>query len=271
MKNRYKEKTAFLSTIAEHLPSLGQHLAVGAGLHVAANAAIKKLRSSNFGARLGKKVSDIGARHAVEGRQVHPWFLDRVSQTLGPELVSDYNAARTMSKSFGARAKGTLSAMPDPIRDRLDKLPFQKLRKIPMVGAPLASALERSSVKAPSSAKSWADKLTIKDSTLESMSPAKQKLLGYARKGSDALQAAGGFAAGIPGIGDHFAVNAIRSNLSRTAQGKEYVKRRFMKGMNNIPEGKVKRWLGDYMVSPMAHGEAYDLGRQAARFKSKFN
>ena len=92
-------KQAFFESLTQHLPDaigVAKHLGIGAGIHLGANAAFKYMRSgkSQFGNIIRKNMSELGVAHSIEGKQAHPWVMDRLNQVFGPEVTADYRTAR---------------------------------------------------------------------------------------------------------------------------------------------------------------------------------
>lgn len=286
-KKLYKKAflESFLTPDVMHVgQSIASHIAAGVGLHVGTNAAIKYLRSgtSSVGNMLTKSLGELGVKHGIQGRSVHPMVMDRIQQLVGPEMVAEYTGARSLvSKGRNlipnSVPKLPMSAANKAINSSVGSKVVSKASEYPVFGG-IASSLKSVSNnggevtqhpgfkgKIVNGVTTLMDKASTREDLVSSMSPLKKKLFTGGRILANAGTNVAALASGVPGLVDNTVINTVRQGFSMMPKGGKLIKDRVAAGYNGAPESKVKSFLGNYLFSPTAWGEAKDFGAMAKK------
>ena len=242
-------KTAFdVGTLTGMLP----HVGLALGLHVGGNALLKPFLAGKMGGAAAQRaLASKGFRHGASGRQLHPMVSDIVKQFASPEVMNSYEmglkAGQTFAKKPLQATMGVAHAESQPLHHALG---------ITLEGAKDGLKKIQEGYAGSRKGKLF-DKFTVKDETVDKLT--NNKAFGVARGAANLTTAGAAIMSGIPGIGDHVAVNTARTMMARTPKGKASVKNRVLEGAKGVPESKTKRRFLDYIISP-GYGEARDIG-----------
>lgn len=286
-------KTAFLEgLLSPEVMHVGQtalqHVAFGGALHVGTNAAIKYLRSgkSATGNMLTKSLGELGAKHGLQGKNIHPMVMDRIQQVVGPEMVAEYTGARNLiSKSKNQLIPKEMISSPSITADNAKTLvntpvasaSINKASQYPVFGG-IASSLKsvadnggevtkHTGVKGKlvNGVTSLMDKASTREDLVSSMSPTKKKLFNGGRVLANAGTNVAAYLSGVPGLADNTVINTARQAFSMMPKGSKLIKDRVAAGYNGVHESKIKGIMGNYFFSPTAWGEARDFGAMAKK------
>lgn len=260
------EKTAFLEHFSPEMihsaVGLAKHVGLGAMAHIGSNAAIKAFRATK-GNRIMQSLGELGIKHGLDGKQVHPFVMDRVRQLVGPEAIAEYTGSRNLaSKALrkGNEVSGGLinanNAMA-VIKHRDGQLATHVGREVAETGIkgylglkadtnlssyPVLGGVYRS-------AKSFVNNggqvtqhtgfggklINMGTRVLDKFTTHEGNVSGLAnRKVRDVANA--GFAAAsmaVPGLGDHVAINTLRDVATRLPAGHGWVESRVLGGLNH--------------------------------------
>lgn len=282
--------------------TVAKHVGGGTAAHILSNAALKFFRGQKSN-RMLQSLGELGVKHGLEGKQVHPFLMDRIKQVVGPEAVAEYSGARKLvskgvSKVPFISNQNVMKHVPAPvinaavaggqaIAKRYYKLnPDADIANYPILGNVQKSTKtylangsqltkhEGISGKLINGVTNVLDKAKVQEGYSKGLANRK------VRDVANAAVVAGTFP--VPGVGDHILINTMRDTASRLPAGKGFLTNRITSGLNHdVPKplfgkfgpkvvegkgflGKAKRMAGDYLYSPTAWGEAYDFGAKAS-------
>ena len=246
----------------EAISGLAHHVGLGTAAHIGSNAAIKAFRGTANN-RVMQSLGELGVKHGIEGKQVHPFLMDRIKQVVGPEAVAEYGGSRNlagkaMSKGKemlgGAVTPSTAKQLMQPVngvspakmgletfehaaKAHLGLKPDTNLSEYPVLGNVHRSA---------SSYFNNGGNLTEHKGLGGRIINAGTKLLDKATTGVNNIKglanpkvrhvANAGFAAAsmaVPGLGDHVLINTAREVATSLPAGHAWVKGRVMQGLNH--------------------------------------
>lgn len=263
-------KKAFLdqiATVASHMMQfspeqvhaavgVAHHIGFGALAHIGSNAAIKAFRST-AGNRVIKSLGELGVKHGLEGKVVHPFVMDRIKQVVGPEAVAEYTGARNLvrkgTKQLGSSVtpaiqKGVaqygnkqlvdkgINLGESYAKSKLNVNPNMDLGSYPVLGN-ARNAMKSYAENGANITKhtGFGGKIINKGTELlDRVSTSETNTSGFANRKVRDVANVGMAAASmaIPGVGDHVLINTLRDTATRIPAGKTWVKSRVMAGLN---------------------------------------
>ena len=280
--------------------TVAKHIGGGAAAHILSNAALKLFRGVK-GNRALKAMGELGVQHGVEGKEIHPFVMDRIKQVVGPETVAEYTGARNLASKAVAKAPINVStllphakpfAKPGTMMTNQALKQHFDLKGMDMSSYPVLGNVQRAAEsfvenggqrtqntgftgKLIDGAIKALDKTKVNEGLNTGLANRKVRDL------ANAAVVAGTFP--VPGVGDHIAINTLRDTATRMPAGRDWVKRRVIGGLHSeepvkffgkfgpaVVEGqgtlgKARRAMGDYLYSPTAWGEARDFGAKARK------
>ena len=299
------KKRALLENFAHIDPdtmiTIAKHIGGGTAAHIFSNAALKMFRGIN-GNRALKAMGELGVQHGVEGKEIHPFVMDRIKQVVGPETVAEYTGARNLaSKAIqkvpvkvdsGMLSQAAPLAKPGTMATNAALKQHFNLNNMDVGSYPVLGNVQRSAESFVANGGKRTKNTGVSGGLIDVAMKALDKVKvneGYnrglanrkVRDIANAAVVAGTFP--VPGVGDHIAINTLRDTATRMPAGRDWVRRRVMGGLNeNEPVkffgkfgpaviegqgtlGKARRAMGDYLYSPTAWGEARDFGVKARK------
>lgn len=218
-------------------------LALGAGLHVGANAAFKTLRSTHTGHQLEQSQFASGYQHALKGQKMNPVLRNVATYGVGPESVVHYDLGQALGKEMSGLSKGRRYRQLKKLRKSVALSP--ELQKAPM-GKSLIGAVDKIILpqKEPGMISRMAGRV-FKPVAANAKPTLGQKLV------SGGLGAAA--VAAEPHSAIHMGINATRKAIATSGPGRKFMKSQFMKGVRGEEApGKLRQLATDLVVSPAA-------------------
>ncbi|MEA3211683.1 MAG: hypothetical protein QOE70_4740 [Chthoniobacter sp.] len=205
-------------------------LAIGGGVHLGANAVVKRmLKPGTFAQRIGTSIFRKGARDARAGKMIHPAVRNVAKVALGPEAAHIYDAG-LHSTVWGRGA----------------------VRRAEVLNGDLGKGV-RGIVGGKRSG--------VTDKVLDLM-PLRPRSRGEKLRDSIPAAAAGAVFAGATHDWVLPAMNAGRTAIAESSLGKKAMRAAAMKGGYHGPQTGVARALQDHVVAPSLN-VARDAGSMA--------
>lgn len=203
--------------------------AIGAGAHVAANAAVKNmLKPGSRMQQVGSAIFQKGVRDAKSGRVIHPAVRKTVDVVMGPEMGHIYEAglhsnraARKAIATFVPENAGTAGGIRGIVAGRRSPWAERWLNRLPHRTGDASKA------------KHWIPGVAA----------------GVAQAVVDPV---------LP------AINTARSLFSRTKMADRFLKNEYVRGASQGAVSGPRRWFNDYIISPSVN-VSRDLGDQVRR------
>lgn len=273
------EKQAFLEGLASPeimhtLAGAAHHIGFGVAAHIGSNAAIKAFRAK-AGNRVLQSLGELGVKHGLEGKEVHPFLMDRIKQVVGPEAVAEYSSSKNLLQK-GIKATG-MTGVDHNMQNTMTsdvggKSLYERGRDLAHAGVrkylglnsntnfanyPIMGNVQKSTDsffagkpgltqhtglggRIINGGMKMLDRASVPMGTTTGL--ANRKVRDVANVGLAAASMA------VPGLGDHVAINSIRDLATRLPLGSDAVKTRIMQGVQHETPVKMFGKFGPKVV-----------------------
>lgn len=218
------EKTAIIGSMA-----------LGAGLHMGANAGFKTFRNSHAGHEFEANQIASGYRQAIAGKKVNPVVRNVATFGVGPEVMVNYDLGQGLGGQMKDMSKGKRYRTLKKLRKNVAMTTHVK-------EAPVGKSIVPAVNRILDGRTGIMDKMpTVASNAAPTM-------------GQKALSAGLGAAAvaAEPHAAIHMGINATRRAVATSSKGKEFMRDQFVNGVRRGGVSKAVSAATDLAVSPAA-------------------